>query len=424
MLADTRPRSATHFGINLGALVVGLATAGALLTSGAGTLEPVVIVLLASGAVGVVVAGGEFVWRRGAMAADAGLVAQPLRAFDLARALTRLWGLCATLGCIAFAYWIFPEYRGVFYAPFWRFLQLLAPVAAPLTVLYFLWSDTRLAAPREAYWRIGRCALGRCADRPAWAELRAFALSWLVKAFFLPLMVAYACDQVADLRAVLAAIAASGLVANSWHLVFRLAYLADLLFCVVGYVLTLRLFAAQIRSTDSTVSGWLVALLCYQPFYSVIGALYLRYDESAEWTRFFYPRYPHAGDVWGVCILVLVCIYGLATVAFGLRFSNLTHRGIITNGPYRYTKHPAYLAKNLSWWLISMPFLLTSGPMSALRHSILLALLNGLYFLRAKTEERHLSKDPVYVAYCEWIDRHGVFARARRWVRSRQVAVP
>jgi hypothetical protein len=44
----------------------------------------------------------------------------------------------------------------------------------------------------------------------------------------------------------------------------------------------------------------------------------------------------------------------------------------------------------------------------------MLALLNGVYFLRAKTEERHLSQDPAYVAYREWIARHGMFARARR----------
>jgi protein-S-isoprenylcysteine O-methyltransferase Ste14 len=338
--------------------------------------------------------------------------------------LTRLWGLAVTLACIALAYWIFPEYHGDFYATFWRFLRLLAPLAVPLAVIYFLWSDTRLSEPREVYWRVGRCALGVVADRPSRAELRAYALGWLVKAFFLPLMVGYACDQVKDLGQIYASIAATGLVANSWHLVFRLAYTTDLLFCVIGYVLTLRLFASQIRSTDSTVSGWLVALLCYQPFYSVVGAYYLRYDEGAEWTHYFYPAFAHVGDVWGVGILILVSVYGLATVAFGLRFSNLTHRGIITNGPYQYTKHPAYLAKNLSWWLVSMPFMLTAGPAPAVRHCILLALLNGIYYLRAKTEERHLSQDPVYVAYREWIAHHGMFARARCWLRGARTSAP
>jgi len=418
MAPGSKPRSATHFGINLCALIVGLATVSGLVHGMLGDLEPVVIVLITSAAVGLVIAAGEFAWRRGALATDTGLSGKALRRLDPARVLTRLWGLLATLAVIALAYWIFPEYHREFYAPFWRFLRLLAPVAVPVAVLYFLWSDTRLIEPRESYWRIGRCALGRFADRPSGPELRAYALGWLVKAFFLPLMVGYVVDQVKELRLVFAAMAASGFVPHSWHLIFCFAFMGDLLFCVVGYVLTLRLFASQIRSTDSTVSGWLVALVCYQPFYSVIGAYYLRYDESGDWAHFFYPATPHIGDTWGVCILVLVSVYGLATVAFGLRFSNLTHRGIITSGPYRYTKHPAYLAKNLSWWLISVPFLNSAGVVPALRHCVMLALLNGIYFLRAKTEERHLSRDPVYVAYQEWIATHGLIARARRWFRG------
>jgi steroid 5-alpha reductase family enzyme len=86
----------------------------------------------------------------------------------------------------------------------------------------------------------------------------------------------------------------------------------------------------------------------------------------------------------------------------------LTHRGIITNGPYRFTKHPAYIAKNLTWWMISLPFL-ADGGIQALRHCILLLMLNGVYGLRAWTEERHLSRDPTYVAYRQWMEANGLF---------------
>src|SRR5262249_38815160 len=113
-------------------------------------------------------------------------------------------------------------------------------------------------------------------------------------------------------------------------------------------------------------------------------------------------------DIWGSLILVLVVIYVWATIAFGGRFSNLTHRGIITNGPYRFTKHPAYLSKNLSWWLISTPFIITGGVGEAFRRCVLLLMLNGIYYLRAKTEERHLALDPVYVQYARWMDKHGL----------------
>jgi steroid 5-alpha reductase family enzyme len=102
-------------------------------------------------------------------------------------------------------------------------------------------------------------------------------------------------------------------------------------------------------------------------------------------------------------------------VVFGLRFSNLTHRGIITNGPYRWLRHPAYVTKSLSWWLIAVPFVPVQGDiLEAVRLSALLLLLNGVYALRAWTEERHLRRDPAYVRYAEWIDQHGLAVRLRR----------
>ena len=116
-----QPRSATHFGINLCALIVGLATVGSLVHRMQGDLEPVAIVLLTTAAVGLVIAAGELWWRRGGLAPDAGLAASAIRTLDVRRVLTRLLGLAVTLGCIALAYWIFPEYHGDFYAPFWRF---------------------------------------------------------------------------------------------------------------------------------------------------------------------------------------------------------------------------------------------------------------------------------------------------------------
>jgi protein-S-isoprenylcysteine O-methyltransferase Ste14 len=112
--------------------------------------------------------------------------------------------------------------------------------------------------------------------------------------------------------------------------------------------------------------------------------------------------------VWGTLIIVLSMVYALCTVSFGLRFSNLTNRGIITGGPYRFSKHPAYLSKNLSWWLVSVPFISNEGWAAGLRNCCLLTLLNLVYYARARTEERHLSRDPAYVAYALWINDKGL----------------
>ena len=74
------------------------------------------------------------------------------------------------------------------------------------------------------------------------------------------------------------------------------------------------------------------------------------------------------------------------------------------------------MAKNISWWLTSMPFLIGAGMGDAILHSAMLLLFNGVYLLRAITEERHLSRDPDYGAYKAYIAHHGLWARMKRGV--------
>ena len=178
----------------------------------------------------------------------------------------------------------------------------------------------------------------------------------------------------------------------------------------MGYLLTLRLADTHVRSAEPTLFGWVVALACYEPFWFLMERQYLQYQGKLDWLQWLADS-PLLATLWGAMIVSLVMIYAWATVIFCTRFSNLTHRGIITNGPYRYTRHPAYLAKNLSWWLISIPFIVQDSMTDALRHCLMLLLLNALYALRAWTEERHLSQDPQYMQYAAWIRRHGLFRR-------------
>ena len=44
-----------------------------------------------------------------------------------------------------------------------------------------------------------------------------------------------------------------------------------------------------------------------------------------------------------------------------------------------------------------------------MRNCLLLFGVNIIYFLRAKTEERHLSRDPAYVEYSNWIESNGLY---------------
>jgi len=112
----------------------------------------------------------------------------------------------------------------------------------------------------------------------------------------------------------------------------------------------------------------------------------------------------------------LTGVYAWATVIFGLRFSNLTYRGVITNGPYRFTRHPAYLAKNLFWWSSTLPFFVTNGSfVDMVRNTTILALVSAVYFWRARTEEQHLlGADAKYREYHAWMAGNALITRTFR----------
>jgi isoprenylcysteine carboxyl methyltransferase (ICMT) family protein YpbQ len=326
--------------------------------------------------------------------------------FDYQRVAIKLGGLYLTLALVGIAYWVFPEYHGSFYNPYWQFLQMVLPIFLFISIPYFLWIDRLMVRPREdGYYQLGLLILGKF----DWDNKRLISqhfLGWVIKGFFLPLMFVYLCKNIALFKAT------NWMAINNFETVYNFTYsfifTIDLVFVCIGYSLSLRLFDSHIRSSEPTMLGWVVALVCYQPFWSLFEHLYLAYQDNYAWGNWLVDS-PWLYCIWGSIILIIVFIYSLASVFFGLRFSNLTNRGIITNGPYRWTKHPAYWAKNISWWLISVPFLVHADIELAARQCLMLAGLNTIYFLRARTEESHLSTDEKYVEYANWINKNGLF---------------
>jgi protein-S-isoprenylcysteine O-methyltransferase Ste14 len=405
------PQSATNFALSLIALSAGLGLSWLIAPgrySSLADLIPYAPLIPCLGIV-VVIASAEWLFP-GLRRPSTGTYAKhALRPLDLRRVGERLCGLLATLALVAVAYWLLPEYQGNFYEPYWQFLRTIGP-AAVLIPVYFLWADTRGSPARDEYQAMGSFIL-RCPKAGDGALIRRHLLGWTVKAFFLPLMAVYLSAELRSLYSALQGVNPHTM--PIYQVFYHLSYTIDLLFCVVGYTTTIRLFGSQIRSVEPSVAGWLVALICYQPFYSVIGRFYLQYEDGTYWDNWL-QSWPTVRAGWAALIIVLASIYALCTASFGLRFSNLTHRGIITGGPYRFSKHPAYLTKNLSWWLISVPFVSEQGWSAALRNCCLLALVNLVYYARARTEERHLSRDPTYVAYALWINEHGLLRRLAR----------
>lgn len=330
------------------------------------------------------------------------------QSFYLPRLVLKLIGLYATLGLLMLCYWLFPEYGKPFYRNFLAILYTTLPWLAGLAIPYFAWIDRRMKAPEDGYYHFGLLIAGqwRRADRRMVAEhLR----SWAVKAFFLPLMSLYLIDNIRQLAGFYHDFSDfSAFYRAAYHFTYSL----DLLYACAGYVMTLRLFNTQIFSAEPTTIGWVACLACYQPFWAgLLYGSYFNYDDAYYWDQLTAGS-PIMHIVWGSAILLCSALYAWATIAFGYRFSNLTYRGLIANGPYRITKHPAYVFKCASWWLVSVPFIASQGLVTALQQCLLLTGLCLIYFLRARTEERHLSHYPEYIAYAEWMNQHSIF----RWI--------
>ena len=328
---------------------------------------------------------------------------------SLQRTGVKFLGLLGSLAMLALAYLGFPLYSDPFYAPFFSMLPLLLSLWLVAALPYLYLVDRRMTAPHDGYWQMGRLLQLR------WHEvdgrvLRQHVLGWLVKGFFLPLMFGYLCQDMAKL---LDYAGPAGAAKPYYDAAFAVMYFADVALVCVGYLATLRLADTHIRSVEPTLLGWAVALACYQPFWGFVSGQFLAYRSAYGWEQWLAPV-PALYAAWGGVILALTALYLWATLSFAGRFSNLTHRGIITNGPYRFSKHPAYLVKNLSWWLISVPFLAEGGWRDGLLRCLMLLGVNLLYWLRARTEERHLSQDPVYVQYALWMEQHGLLRRLLR----------
>ncbi len=164
----------------------------------------------------------------------------------------------------------------------------------------------------------------------------------------------------------------------------------------MGYIFANNLTDTQIRSTEPTMLGWACTLICYQPFWGMIGSCYLAYGSS--WGPWLH-NYPALQILWAILIILCLLLYIWATISFGSRFSNLTHRGILVCGPYAYLRHPAYIGKLGSFFLMYVPFI-GNNFITVIRNCIIWALVAGVYYLRAKTEEAHLrSVGPEYDIY-------------------------
>lgn len=338
-------------------------------------------------------------------------------AFDFS--ITKLAGLWATWAIIGLLYCLGRWYWDGQYL---FSMEVIGAAAIPLFILsvpYVIWLDRFMVNPKDHVWHFGAMLIGR----DAWdvEQVKKHWRAWIIKGFFGAFMISilppgFASIVETDIGLIISNPVRLGV------LLFELLFVIDVQIGTVGYLLTLRPLDAHIRSGNPFLAGWLAALLCYPPFVWGFmgngGILQYEYN-TADWAYWF------GGNevflwIWAGWLALLTAIYAWATVAFGIRFSNLTYRGVLTNGPYRFTRHPAYLSKNTFWWCSIMPFMVTSDSwVDMVRNTAFLAAVSGIYYWRARTEEAHLlGEDQKYRDYHAWMEENGVITS--RLVRLRK----
>jgi len=347
---------------------------------------------------------------------------RPLTPHDETRdtSIAKLAGLWATWCIIAALYCICRWYWDGQYLFAMRMLAWAAPVMFVVSIPYIFWIDRRLKEPKDGAYMFGAWLTGERADIDPDQVISHFR-SWAVKGFFTAFMISIVPGNWFEVLSWSNAQITSDPVAMSRFLIGFL-FLVDVAFATVGYVLTLRPLDAHIRSANPYTQGWVAALICYPPFILMSPGGPLDYSQNtADWSYWLEGWPAVVLGLYGAVLVLLTGIYSWATVAFGIRFSNLTHRGILTHGPYRWTRHPAYVAKNIFWWLATLPFIATSGnPVDMIRNTVILAAVSSVYYWRAKTEERHLMADPAYRDYFEWMERNAPIPRLFAWATGRK----
>ncbi|MBB5714503.1 methyltransferase family protein [Sphingomonas aerophila] len=330
--------------------------------------------------------------------------------------LIRLAGYWITWAGIALFYFAGRFYwQGDYPFAMWC-LGHAAPVVALLSIPYVFWLDRYLIEPRDGAWHLGAWLTGQAGWEAGMIQhhLRA----WAVKGFFLAFMLAIVPPGFGSfVRADTSAMLHDPVALSGW--LVTLMFTVDVAFATVGYVLTFRPLDAHIRTANPFAAAWMAALICYPPFVLMATGGPLDYHPGTSDWVYWVGDHPVLLALWGAVLVALTAIYAWSTVAFGPRFSNLTHRGIITHGPYAWSRHPAYLSKNLFWWVSTIPVLSTGSLVDAARATLLMGAVSGVYYWRARTEERHLGQDPTYADYSVWMSRHAPVPRLFRWVGGR-----
>jgi protein-S-isoprenylcysteine O-methyltransferase Ste14 len=282
------------------------------------------------------------------------------------------------------------NFRGSNYEYFFTYFADFYWGACLLTALPYLYrfdADTPLSRDKYVCFLRTLLSLGNLfrGRKPVWDYYsRLGMLTLCVKLIFIPYLTSWVINDTFHQRNLLAT--------STWDLYTVNTFLVALFIYVdtmvysFGYVVEASFLKNRIKSVEPTLLGWVVCLWCYPPFNEFSFKIF-------DYQVFDIARtYPTWVDGALTCVIsILWGIFAWASVTLGFKASNLTNRGIVDYGPYRFVRHPAYVAKLLIWVIQAVFFA-----------KFFVGMLLGfalIYGLRAWTEERHLSADPDYIAY-------------------------
>jgi protein-S-isoprenylcysteine O-methyltransferase Ste14 len=223
-------------------------------------------------------------------------------------------------------------------------------------------------------------------------------LALLLKFYFAPLMINWCLDHANNMGGSLVQVWDSlmeGVTGRAlfdstlFWACFQTIFFVDTFLFTLGYIVETPALKNRIKSVEPTFLGWAICLACYPPFNNVTS-------QHLPWQSVDFPAFESdwAHFTANITLLVSFVVYSWASVALGFKASNLTNRGIVSRGPYRFIRHPAYATKNFAWWSGILPAvcaLIVSEKYEEAAYVMLFQLgWTTIYFLRAITEERHL----------------------------------
>ncbi len=233
-------------------------------------------------------------------------------------------------------------------------------------------------------------------------------LSWLVKWFYIPIILIWLTENLFNFITKLTyAITNYNFLQDNFYNyfnayifagIFYLLIFIDTFFFSLWYLLESKFLKNKIKSVDWTLFWWFITLICYPPLNIATWNMLWWYSNNFPKFSNHYLHY-----FLTISLLLFFAIYARSSVALWLKASNLTNRWIVRKWPYKYVRHPAYISKNISRFIWTLPAYIIAFSTLNFKMIFLISISffwwASIYFLRAYTEEKHLELDNDYKKY-------------------------